>query len=668
MTVLKLVFQINTHNYSLHPEGIPCPFRGQGPIWDQNSCHLDVCIVAARLLDVGSTIADRSSVSRNTWLRALQPVQQRFLDLVSADWEGMDRLTNINCRHHFWDHDLAPIKGLSKRPDFGSALNVWDQCASQMGQFGFKRSDGISSCASCGAAPASKLARHHQYLSLDMSQAQYQEHKSQFTEAGKPIEWWIGRELGPLVKRCGSCKTPAGRSLSREIVGALPQRLVVVPGQFVQGLISGATSDHVQFSYWSADGEQKATYRWLGGVYYRNHHFRLYWIDGDLTYPEPHVRVYDGRQASGAIVGGIRAFSHDDKVPPSWARAPTILYYERVDEVALVSAANSISTHFESTLASALCVESLGAQGSDVADKEQIALEDSRASGDGAVDGRELMVTKQDGVSHEEAGIEVPELGPGGPEAFSNIDQSETLNNTEDFHPDQPQIGRLEGPTETVKDASGDDKDQDNSDNESMTGNSPEEDNNSGESGKEDSDHDENKPDDNQDQTKESNTDDEEEGNDGPRDDSGGGPRPPKSPSKTPPQSPAKSPRTPPPKTPPPQTPPHQAQQGGLFASFSPSRLLGLFTPLRSGTKSEPPPETRAPSPALNLAQETIDPCADDDIPGPLLDASSDSEAPFSPLLPTPPVTPAKKRSRIIPSSILDDTDEYKNSRQHGTL
>ncbi|KAL9615675.1 MAG: hypothetical protein Q9204_008695, partial [Flavoplaca sp. TL-2023a] len=312
-----------------------------------------------------------------------------------------------------------------------------------------------------------------------------------------------------------------------------------------------------------------------------------------------------------------------------------------------------------------LCVESLGAQASDVADKEQIALKDSRASGDGAEDGRELEVTKQDGDSHEEAGIEVPGLGPGGPEAFSNIDQPETLNNDEDIQPNQPQIGRLEKPTETVKDASGDDKDQDNSDNERMTGNSPEEDSNSGESGKEDSDHDENKPDDNQDQTKESNTDDEEEGNDGPRDDSGGGPRPPKSPSKTPPQSPARSARTPPPKTPPPQTPPHQAQQGGLFANFSPSRLLGFFTPLRSGTKSEPPPETRAPSPALNLAQETIDPFADDDIPGPnapvsssssdlsLLNASTDFEAPFSPLLPTPPVTPAKKHSRIIPSSIL---------------
>ncbi|KAI4274404.1 MAG: hypothetical protein LQ337_003976 [Flavoplaca oasis] len=515
-----------------------------------------------------------------------------------------------------------------------------------------------------------------------MSQAQCQEHKSHFTEVGKPIEWWIGRELGPLVKRCGSCKTPAGRSLSRKIVGALPQRLVVVPGQFVQGLISDATSDHVQFSYWSADGEQKATYRWLGGVYYRNHHFRLYWIDGESTYPEPHVRVYDGRQASGAIVGGIPAFSHNDKVPPSWSRAPTILYYERVDEVALVSAANSIRTHFETTLSSALCVESIGAQAPDVADQEQTALEDSRASGDGAEEGGEFTVTKQDGFSHEEAGIEVSELGPGGPEAFSNIDQPETLSNNEDIQPNQLQGGPSEEPTETVKDASGDDKDQDNSDNESMTGNSPEEDNNGGESGKEgqmfklltristeDSDHDDDKPDDNQDESKESNTDNEEEGNDdGPRDNSSGdhegqgSPRPPKSPSKTPPQSPAKSPRTPPPKTP----PLHQAQQGGLFANFSPSRLIGLFTPLRSGTKSEPPPETRAPSPALNLAQKNIDPFVDDDIPRPnapvssssssdlsLLDASSDSEAPFSPLLPTPPVTPAKKRSRIIPSSIL---------------
>ena len=485
ITIMKLVFNINIHNYSLDPKGIPCLFRGQGPVWDQNSCHLDVCIVAARLLDVGSTIADRSTVPRDAWFRTLQPVQQRFLDLVSADWEGMDRVTNIKCRHHFWDHQLAPVEGIPKRPNFGSALNVWDQCTSRMGQFGFKRSDGLSSCVNCGAAPASKPARHHQYLSLDMSQAQYQEYRSQVAEVGKPIDWWMGRELGPSNKRCGSCKTPAGRSLSCEIVGALPQRLVVVPGQFIQGLISGPTSNYVRFSYWSANGEQQATYRWLGGIYCRNHHFRLYWIDGETTSPEPHVRVYDGRKACGAIVGGVPAFSHDDKVPISWSRAPTILFYERVDEAALVLAADGIRTHFDSTLANALCIESIGAQAPDFGDIKQLAFQESRASGDGAEEGGRAAVTEQEGVSHEEAGSKFSELGPDGADAFSSIDQPETLNNDEETQPNQPQVGPSEEPTETAKYASGEEKDQDKSDKDSLTGNSSEEDNDGGESDKE---------------------------------------------------------------------------------------------------------------------------------------------------------------------------------------
>ncbi|KAL8751479.1 MAG: hypothetical protein Q9199_006391 [Rusavskia elegans] len=116
ISALKIVLSAGSQSYSLQPEGEPFPFRGQGPIWDKNSCHLDVCIVAARLLNVGSTVADRGKMPRESWLRALQPVQQRFLDLISADWEGMNRPTNIERRHHFWDHELASLEGIRDAP------------------------------------------------------------------------------------------------------------------------------------------------------------------------------------------------------------------------------------------------------------------------------------------------------------------------------------------------------------------------------------------------------------------------------------------------------------------------------------------------------------------------------------------------------------------------
>lgn len=674
ISVLKIILSAGSQSYSLHPEGEPFPFRGQGPIWDQNSCHLDCCIVAARLLNVGFTVADRGKIPRDLWLQGLQPVQQRFLDLISADWESMNQATNIRRRHDFWDHELASLEGISKHPRFGSAVSVWDSCTSQMGQFGFDRRDRFSSCKYCGAAPSAKPARHHQYLSLDMSQGQYQEHKSQAGD--KPIEYWIDRELKPLDKRCGACKSPDGRSLSREIVGALPQRLVVVPGQFVQGLISGATSDCVQFSYWSADGEQKAAYRWLGGIYHRNKHFRLYWTDGEKGAPYPKVRVYDGREGCGAIIGGVPAFNDKDKVVPAWSRTATILFYERIDEAALRLAAESIRSRLDDALADALRIESVGAQAPVIADTQQEGPQGGQAAEEVGEEEGKVIETEQQGVS----------TGPSshGSKVPSEIDQGKVLGNRDEVQPDQHEEENVEQLVDTVKETSGDGEDQDKSDSESSSSSLPDDDDDDERDEERDaSDHGNDTPDDKQDQSKEDDTDAEEEEADGDEspDESTAdhekqeSPRPPKSPSKAPPQSPVKSPKIPesPTKTPPqspaksPDTAPPETQKSSLFSSFSPSKFFGLFTPSRSGTKPGPRPATAtapSPSPTLHPVNEGTNPFADhtpetnpptssdDDLSLPddvlsLPDLDSEPEGPSSPspppILPTPPTTPAKK-------------------------
>ncbi|KAI4219593.1 MAG: hypothetical protein L6R36_008213, partial [Xanthoria steineri] len=684
ISVLKIILSAGSQSYSLHPEGEPFPFRGQGPIWDQNSCHLDCCIVAARLLNVGFTIADRGKIPRDLWLQGLQPLQQRFLDLISADWESMNQATNIRRRHDFWDHELASLEEISKRPRFGSAVSVGDSCTSQMGQFGFDRRDRFSSCKYCGAAPSEKPARHHQYLSLDMSQGQYQEHKSQAGD--KPIEYWIDRELKPLNKRCGACKSPDGRSLSREIVGALPQRLVVVPGQFVQGLISGATSDCVQFSYWTADGEQKAAYRWLGGIYHRNKHFRLYWTDGEKGAPYPKVRVYDGREGCGAIIGGVPAFNDKDKVVPAWSRTATILFYERIDEAALGLAAESIRSRLDDALADALRIESIGAQAPVIADTQQEQPQGGQAAEEMAEEEGKVIGTEHQGVS----------TGPSshGSKVPSEIDLGKVLGNGDEVQPDQHEEENVETLVDTAKEISGDGKDQDKSDSESSLSSLRDDER---DEERDASDHGNDTPDDNQDQSKEDDTDGEEEAADGDEspDESTvdhkeqGSPRAPKSPAKTPPQSPVKSPKTP--KSPTksaPQSPaqssdtaPPETQKSSLFSSFSPSKFFGLFTPSRSGTKPGPRPATAttpstatapSPSPALHPVNESTNPFADhtpesnpptssddnlslpddnlslpDDDPSlPDLDSEPEgfpSPSPSPPVLPTPPTSPAKK-------------------------
>ncbi|KAL8997776.1 MAG: hypothetical protein Q9169_003025 [Polycauliona sp. 2 TL-2023] len=701
ISYLQIILNSDTHTYSLDPGGKSFPFRGQGPIWNQNSCHIDVCIVAARLLNVGSTIADRGIATRDSWLQALPPVQRQFLRLISADWENMDRATNASRRHQFWDLELAPLEGILPRNNFGSAFNVWSQCTSQMGQFGFERKDGLGSCKNCGSTAPPKPVRPHQYLSLDMSKDQYEEYKSQFGQVEKPINYWIDREFKPSDRRCGSCKTPNGRSPSREIVGTLPPRLVVVPGPHVQGLISAATSDYVQISYRSSDREQKATYRWLGGIYYRQKHFRLYWTDSDSLSPEPQLRVYDGKQAFGAIIGGISAFSPEDMVPPAWSQSPTVLFYERIDIVALETAARSISAHIDSALASALSAEIVGAQApgsghtqSDEPQDNQPAIEDAKEE-----EARDIS-TEQKSVLTEEAEDKVSGPGSNKSGVLSDNKQPPMIDSTDCAQPEQQGQEPSKNRADKVGDACDVGDVEAKVDSKSLV-RDPDELEDEVEASEEDkgaSDHDDGPPNDDQDQSKKDDTDDENEANGGepPEDSSSdhqspGSPRPPKSPSKTPPHSSRRSPktppprtppsRTPPPRTPPPKTPPPKAsspktppqtQKGGLFSGFSTSRLFGLFTPLRSGAKSEPPPAIpHVPSPTLHQENENIDPFADgtqdespltssdDNLSIP--DIDSEPEAPASPFPPTPPITPAKKRFRIIPLSTVATRHSQRN-------
>ncbi|KAL8910552.1 MAG: hypothetical protein Q9172_007823 [Xanthocarpia lactea] len=662
---LKLTFSTDSQNYSLRPDGKPFPFRGQGPIWDQNSCHLDVCIVASRILNVGSTVADRSGLSRDSWLQTLQPVQRKFLDLISADWESLDRQTNIGHRHHFWDHELASLEGISRRPDFGSAINVWNKCTAQMRQFGFERSEGLSSCKHCGAAPVSRTVRHYQMLSLDMSQDQLEKHTFQFGQGAKPIGWWIDRELKPFDKRCGACKSPNGRSREREIAGALPQRLVVAPGQHIQGLISGATSDSVQFSYWSANGEQKATYRWLGGVYYKAHHFRLYWTDGEKGSPYPHIRVYDGRGAFGAIVGGIPASNSEDKVPRAWSRAPTILFYERINEAALEKAAESIKSQIKSGIAHALRLEAAGAQVSSIADPAVDGPQDSPEEEAEAETGIKSKGKETGQHAASNRLINEGEATGPGPGANSyripNVPRlQEDSGIVDNVQPTQPEEAHLEKQEDAANGPRAAGEEEGDSDSESALSSAPGSD--LDEQERDGSDNDSDTPGENQDQQKDDDNDDEEgaDGDDAPEDPAGDKRKqrsqsPPTSPVKSPPKSPVNAPKT----------PPLQIQRNGLLSGFSPSRLFGLFTPFRSGTKTPEPLSSAAqqapvpdPHPAENQTNEIAD-TADDS--SSLHSPSEDDEMSLqdqeesedeTPLLLTPPITPAKKRrSRTITSS-----------------
>lgn len=77
---------------------------------------------------------------------------------------------------------------------------------------------------------------------------------------------------------------------------------------------------------------QTATYRWLGGVYMSNSHYRVYWTDnerGESSNGE--IRMYDSMLNFGLIIGGIPPEDARERVPAAWRDVPIpFLVYERI--------------------------------------------------------------------------------------------------------------------------------------------------------------------------------------------------------------------------------------------------------------------------------------------------------------------------------------------------
>ncbi len=256
---------------------------------------------------------------------------------------------------------------------------------------------------------------------------------------------------------------------------------------------------------------------------------------------------------------------------------------------------------------------------------------------------------------------EATDPGPGAnsysiPNAPRLQEQSGVVDNVQPTQPEEPHLERQEDAANGPRAAG---EDEDDSDSESALNSAPGSD--LDEQERDGSDNDSDTPGENQDQKKDDDNDDEEgtDGDDAPEDPAGdkGKQRsqsPPTSPAKSPPKSPVDAPKT----------PPLQIQRNGVFSGFSPSKLFGLFTPFRSGTKTPEPPSSAAqepvpdPHPAENQTNELAD-TADDS--SSLHSPSEDDEVSLqdqkvsedkAPLLLTPPMTPAKKkRSRAIISS-----------------
>ena len=314
----------------------PLPYRGRGPVWLDNSSLVDCCIVAARLMNLGYLDADLRGESRLNWLQSLSDMQRAFLSAVELPWEAFADETNTRIRHNFLQIHHATSQELVKEGKFGdilSAIDSWQVCTGGFGQFEYLAYEQVA-CDGCQRVfPHSPPEHPSKRSTLDLGRASGHELKS-FGQTS--IADGFRRQFAPRMSRCHrfGCHGHAWERLV--VLGDLPYRLVVPTSTSparqrgertrMDGSIPGLITDKTRIQFRNEHGEQVADYRWTGGVYELNQHFRLYWLDPKLD-ENAKLVVYDGMRFSGSITEGSSPFRIADLIPPAWGSE--VLFYER---------------------------------------------------------------------------------------------------------------------------------------------------------------------------------------------------------------------------------------------------------------------------------------------------------------------------------------------------
>ncbi|GFF90357.1 hypothetical protein CNMCM8927_001631 [Aspergillus lentulus] len=301
----------------IDPTGNDYPCRGRGPIWKNNSSTIDSLIVVGKLLDAGSTVIDRK---RAGWETRFGALERAFIEATDVNWDVLSLDENSEMRDHFWEVVQEHVAGV--QPGLLSPLwTVWSDCAGHFDQFHFTYREAVAPCQ-CTGQTATVQAHTKTFVAPDLHPGDM--HGVSMTEV-------MARPFAPLLHAdCTTCNAPQSVTIERRF-DTLPLRMVV--GLDEQVSVKNHTKD-ITFDFCDGDGQlQKATYRWLGGIYYKDYRYRVFWTDtkrGETDHG--FLKMYDSTMNAGLIIGDIPPAHRDERVPPEWWRNTSVpfLVYERV--------------------------------------------------------------------------------------------------------------------------------------------------------------------------------------------------------------------------------------------------------------------------------------------------------------------------------------------------
>lgn len=292
------------------------PYRGRGPIWSASSCSVDCVIVLGMLLDIGCTNIDRES---HRYLE-ITDLEKAYIEITNVNWEALNYDQNCAMRDLFRRKLCATVPSIQMGQP-APAWAIWSECTRNMAQFWFKYFTFYKSCACTNQS----FPQPDKYANCVCPVIVAEDAN------GVWLTELVERVLyNKTLTRCLQCGNQTDVTETR--IAELPSRMVISNYMALSVRVHNHTDD-VQFRYIDSNGRDKiATYRWLGGIYHKDGHVRVYFSDqerGDTSSKD--IRMYDDELNSGAIFGGISPNHVSDRVPYDWTTTGFLLaVYERV--------------------------------------------------------------------------------------------------------------------------------------------------------------------------------------------------------------------------------------------------------------------------------------------------------------------------------------------------
>ncbi|KAJ5679886.1 hypothetical protein N7462_008130 [Penicillium macrosclerotiorum] len=315
-TISEVRLNVLTHQFD--PSGFAFPYRGRGPVWADGSCAIDVSVVLGMLSDAGCTVVDRE----NDADKAFGEIERAFIQVTNMNWDAFNDEVSIQLRHSFYKLlcDNCPSIEINEPIPIWT---VWAESTRSFKQFTFGYIEApIEQCVHCGNT-IKDVKRGTGHTIIPPWKAN--------DEKGVTVPELVERCWNSEPKHiiCEGCGSHTGPTVIRA-VEKLPLRLVVSTSAGF--LVLNHTQDLV-FNYIDTEGfTRTATYRWLGGAYYRNNHTRVYWTDAERGgFDTGYIRKYDSMDAAGTIIGGLPPYAQDERIHPDWTeKGIPIIIYERV--------------------------------------------------------------------------------------------------------------------------------------------------------------------------------------------------------------------------------------------------------------------------------------------------------------------------------------------------